>query len=94
MLNEYPLSVTNVMILVSFWMEGIMRIFANSLGVILLIGTFLQMSAFVPQLSNPKICKYRFAVLSTNYSNNKFCSHLLPLHAVLFLDLRTAFRTR
>uniref|UniRef100_A0A8D8BPZ9 Neuronal acetylcholine receptor subunit alpha-6 n=2 Tax=Culex pipiens TaxID=7175 RepID=A0A8D8BPZ9_CULPI len=75
-----PYFMTNVMILVSFWMEGIMRIFANSLGVILLIGTFLQMSAFVPQLSSPKIFTFFRCTL--------YCSWICVLLFVLDKWLR------
>ncbi|XP_065081381.1 uncharacterized protein NtR [Ochlerotatus camptorhynchus] len=50
-----PYFTSNVMILVSFWLDGILRIFANTFGTVMLIAAFLQMSAFVPPTMNPKI---------------------------------------
>uniref|UniRef100_A0A0P6K120 Putative farnesoic acid 0-methyl transferase n=1 Tax=Aedes aegypti TaxID=7159 RepID=A0A0P6K120_AEDAE len=50
-----PYFVSSVMILVAFWLDGMLRIFVNTIGTLMLIATFLQMSVFVPATMNPKI---------------------------------------
>ncbi|XP_053683435.1 uncharacterized protein LOC128733695 [Sabethes cyaneus] len=53
-----PYFMSNVMILVSFWLEGMLRIWSNGIGILILLVSFLQMSGYVPQTSNPTIFNY------------------------------------
>ncbi|XP_058465279.1 neuronal acetylcholine receptor subunit eat-2 [Malaya genurostris] len=53
-----PYFMSNVMILLSFWLEGMLRIWANGFGIIILIASFLQISGYAPQTSDPTIFKF------------------------------------
>ncbi|XP_058839054.1 uncharacterized protein LOC131694617 [Topomyia yanbarensis] len=76
-----PYFMSNVMILLSFWLDGMLRIWTNGLGIIILIVSFLQMSGYAPQTSDPTIFKFfRYTLL---------CSWFCVLLFVLDKWLRT-----
>ncbi|XP_055626202.1 acetylcholine receptor-like protein cup-4 [Toxorhynchites rutilus septentrionalis] len=53
-----PYFMSNVLILVSFWLEGMLRIITNAFGILILVASFLQMSEFIPQTSSPLIFSF------------------------------------
>ncbi|KXJ73306.1 hypothetical protein RP20_CCG016064 [Aedes albopictus] len=62
-----PYFVSSVMILVAFWLDGMLRVFVNTIGTLMLIATFLQMSVFVPATMNPKIFVFFHYSLSFSF---------------------------
>ncbi|XP_055532815.1 uncharacterized protein LOC129722956 [Wyeomyia smithii] len=76
-----PYFMSNVMILASLWLEGMLRIWSNGFGILILVVTFLQMSGYVPQTANPTIFNFFRCTL--------VCSWLCVVLFVLDAWLRT-----